>query len=124
VRYTPEFKQQMVGLLRGRTPGSLAKEFGPTLWSIALWVKQDARGAGKGDGGLITGGARGAQAAAPREPVAEARARDSLKSHGLLRNGERRDLEARFGFVKVNQATHSVGKMCRFLGISKSGFYA
>jgi len=26
--------------------------------------------------------------------------------------------------VKVNQATHSVGKMCRLLGISRSGFYA
>jgi transposase len=53
VRYTPEFKRQMVDLVRsGRTPASLAKEFGPTAWSIALWVKQDARNAGKGDGGL------------------------------------------------------------------------
>jgi transposase len=53
VRYTPEFKRQMVDLVRsGRTPASLAKEFGPTAWSIALWVKQDARDAGKGDGGL------------------------------------------------------------------------
>jgi putative transposase len=26
--------------------------------------------------------------------------------------------------VKVNQATHSVGKMCRLLGVSRSGFYA
>ncbi|MGA8709502.1 MAG: IS3 family transposase [Steroidobacteraceae bacterium] len=26
--------------------------------------------------------------------------------------------------MKVNQATHSVGKMCRVLGISRSGFYA
>ena len=29
-----------------------------------------------------------------------------------------------FGFVKVNQATHSVGAMCRLLQISRSGFYA
>jgi putative transposase len=29
-----------------------------------------------------------------------------------------------FGFVKANQATHSVRKMCRLLKISKSGFYA
>jgi|SRR5580658_7213649 transposase len=55
VRYTPEFKRQMVDLVRsGRKPASLAKEFGPTAWSIALWVKQDARDAGKGDGGLTT----------------------------------------------------------------------
>jgi transposase len=55
VRYTREFKRQMVELVRsGRTPASLAKEFGPTSWSISLWVKQDARDAGKGDGGLTS----------------------------------------------------------------------
>jgi transposase len=55
VRYTPEFKRQMVGLVRaGRSPASLAKEFGPTAWTIALWVKQDARDGGKGDGGLTS----------------------------------------------------------------------
>ena len=54
-RYTREFKQQMVDLVRsGRTPSALAKEFGPTPWSIALWVKQDARDQGKGDGGLTS----------------------------------------------------------------------
>jgi transposase len=53
VRYTPEFKRQMVDMVRsGRTPASLAKEFGPTPWSISLWVKQDERDTGKGDGGL------------------------------------------------------------------------
>jgi transposase len=55
VRYTPEFKRQMVDLVRsGRTPASLAKEFGPTSWSISLWVRQDERDAGKGDGGLTS----------------------------------------------------------------------
>lgn len=54
-RYTPEFKRQMVALVRsGRSPASLSKEFGPTAWSIALWVKQEARDAGKGDGGLTS----------------------------------------------------------------------
>jgi transposase len=55
VRYTPEFKRQMVDLVRsGRSPASLAKEFGPTAWSISLWVKQAQRDIGKGDGGLTT----------------------------------------------------------------------
>ena len=55
VRYTPEFKRQMVELARtGRTPASLAKEFGPTPWTISLWVKQEARDRGKGDGGLTS----------------------------------------------------------------------
>ena len=35
VRYTPEFKQQMVSLLHsGRSAASLSKEFGPTAWSM------------------------------------------------------------------------------------------
>jgi transposase len=55
VRYAPEFKRQMVDLFRaGRTAASLAKEFGPSAWTIALWAKQDARDSGKGDGGLTS----------------------------------------------------------------------
>ena len=54
-RYPPEFRRQMVDLVRaGRKPADLSKEFGPTAWSIALWVKQAARDAGNGDGGLST----------------------------------------------------------------------
>jgi transposase len=45
----------MVALVQsGRTAASLAKEFGPSAWTIALWVKQQARDAGKGDGGLTS----------------------------------------------------------------------
>src|SRR5277367_6033155 len=55
VRYAPEFKRQMVDLVRsGRSPAALAKEFGPTAWTIALWVRQAKRDTGKGDGGLTT----------------------------------------------------------------------
>jgi transposase len=55
VRYTPEFKRQMVALVQGgRSAASLAKEFGPSAWTIALWVKQHARDARKGDGGLTS----------------------------------------------------------------------
>jgi transposase len=54
-RYTPEFRRQMVELARaGRKPGELSREFGPTPWSISLWVKQADRDAGRGDGGLTT----------------------------------------------------------------------
>jgi transposase len=43
----------MVELVRaGRKPSELSREFGPTPWSISLWVKQEARDSGKGDGGL------------------------------------------------------------------------
>ena len=54
-RYAPEFRRQMVELVRaGRTPAELSREFGPTSWSIAKWAKQAARDVGKGDGGLST----------------------------------------------------------------------
>jgi transposase len=54
-RYAPEFRRQMVELVRtGRSPAELSREFGPTAWTIALWVKQAARDTGKGDGGLTT----------------------------------------------------------------------
>ena len=37
--YSPEFRQQIVGLLRaGRQPEELAKEFEPTAESIRKWV--------------------------------------------------------------------------------------
>src|SRR5258708_8176013 len=68
VRYTPEFKRQMVDLVRGgRTAASLSKEFGPTPWTIGLWVRQAKRDAGKGDGGLTT---------AEREEVSRLRRED------------------------------------------------
>ena len=55
VRYAPDFRRRMVELVRaGRKPSELSKEFGPTRWSISLWVKQEARDAGQGDGGLST----------------------------------------------------------------------
>ncbi len=52
-RYAPEFRHQMVELVRaGRQPVELAKEFGCSTWSIRGWVKQADRDTGRGDGGL------------------------------------------------------------------------
>jgi len=46
--YPPEFRRQMVDLVRsGRTPEELAREFEPTAQSISTWVKQAERDAGK-----------------------------------------------------------------------------
>lgn len=53
--YTPEFRQQMVELVRlGRKYEDLAEEFGCTSWSIRQWVKRAERDAGRGDGGLTS----------------------------------------------------------------------
>ena len=50
--YPLEFRRQMVELVRsGRTPEDLARKFEPTAPTIAAWVKQTDRDAGKrGDG--------------------------------------------------------------------------
>jgi transposase len=54
-RYTREFRRELVALHRaGRSIPELSREFGPTPWTIALWVRQDDRDGGRGDGGLTT----------------------------------------------------------------------
>jgi transposase len=56
--YSPEFRQQMVELVRiGRKPSELAKEFGCHDTSINTWVRQadaDELGSGKPDAPLTT----------------------------------------------------------------------
>src|SRR5215471_7408931 len=54
--YTPEFRRQMVELVRtGRSPEELAQEFEPTAQSIRNWVGRAERDAGRGgNGGLTT----------------------------------------------------------------------
>ena len=52
VPYPPEFRRQMVELVRsGRTPQDLAREFEPSVQSIAHWVRQADREAGTSNGG-------------------------------------------------------------------------
>src|ERR1700733_9463584 len=54
-RYTREFRREMIELHRaGRSIPELSREFGPTPWTISLWVKQADRDTGHGDGGLTT----------------------------------------------------------------------
>ena len=56
VPYPPEFRRQMVELVRsGRTPEDLAREFEPTAQSIWNWVRQAERDAGaRKDGGVTS----------------------------------------------------------------------
>ena len=51
--YTPEFRRQIIELVRaGRSPEELAKEFEPTAQSIRKWVAQADRDAGWRSEGL------------------------------------------------------------------------
>jgi transposase len=53
--YPPEFRRQMVELVRaGRTPEELAGEFEPTAQSIRNWVSQSERKASRGNGSLTS----------------------------------------------------------------------
>lgn len=53
--YPPEFRQQMVELVRaGRTPVELAREFEPSAESIRQWVKQAEIDTGERPDGLTT----------------------------------------------------------------------
>lgn len=54
VPYPPEFRRQMVELVRsGRTPEELSPEFEPTAQSIWNWVRQAERDGGtRKDGGV------------------------------------------------------------------------
>ena len=53
--YPPEFRQQMVELVRaGRTPEELSREFEPSAQSISNWVAQADRDAGRRKDGLTT----------------------------------------------------------------------
>ena len=55
VPYPPEFRRQMVELVRsGRTPEELSREFEPTAQSIANWVRQADRDAGRRSDGATT----------------------------------------------------------------------
>ena len=57
-------RRKIVELVRAwRKPRELSKEFCPTPWSIALWIKQEARDAGRGADGRA--GATGANARRP-----------------------------------------------------------
>jgi transposase len=54
VPYPPEFRRQMVELVRsGRTPEELAREFEPTAQSIWNWVRQAERDGVARKGGVV-----------------------------------------------------------------------
>jgi len=53
--YPPEFREQMVELVRaGRTPEELSREFEPSAQSISNWVAQAGRDEGKRKDGVTS----------------------------------------------------------------------
>jgi hypothetical protein len=56
--------------------------------------------------------------------AARDRARNPVKSDGLVRSGDQRSTEKIYGFVKAYQADYPITTMCRVLEVSTSGYYA
>ena len=56
--------------------------------------------------------------------AAQARARDPVKSRGLVRAGDEGDSVEGFQFVSAHRALYPIATMCRVLGVSTSGYYA
>ena len=54
-RYAPEFREQMIGLVRaGRKPHELSREFGVSAQAIRNWAVQEERDRGQRKDGLTT----------------------------------------------------------------------
>ena len=117
--YTPEYRRQMVELVRsGRTPGELAREFECSVSAIRNWVRQADRDEGRREDGLTSSELEelrrlrreNRQLREEREILAKATAWFARETG--LGPGEV------FELVKANQACHRVATMCRRLGVS------
>jgi transposase len=123
--YAPEYRRRrLVELVRaGRPITELAREFEASANAIRKWVKQAALDEGLRSDGLTTTEREELSRAAAREPRAARRARDTIKSRGLVRDGDRLGGVAAFQFVSANQAMYKIATICRVLGVSPSGYH-
>ena len=115
----------MIELVRaGRTPEELAKEFEPSAQTIRNWVAQADRDAGRREDGLMTAERDELSRLRRENRQLKLRARNPLKSRGLVRSGDGCDPAEGFQFVSENRARYPIAVMCRVLGVSPSGYYA
>ena len=86
-QFTDEFKAGAVRLVldEGKTVGAAARDLDLTESALRDWVEQARADRTQGQDGPDDGGARGAGAAAERNPRAADGARHPKKSRGLLR---------------------------------------
>ncbi len=124
--YPPEFRRQMVELVRsGRNPEELSRDFEPTAQAIRNWAPQADRDEGRGADGLTTApNARSWAVCGGRTASSGSSARSCQKPRpGSLERPDRSRRRVR-EFVKRNQAEYPVAALCRILGVATSGYYA
>jgi transposase-like protein len=87
--YTPEFRRQMVGLVRaGRSPEELAQEFEPIAQSIRNWVGQAECDVGRGGNALTTAEREDSTSSGVRTASSGSRGISSQTGADRLRNGQ------------------------------------
>ena len=125
VRYTKQYRQQIVALARsGRSAAALAREFDPTAETIRRWIRRADLDEGRL--GTRTTHRRQTETHRLRSEVERlALERDILLRAAVwFRDGSPLDTEEAFAFVKAHRDMLPVRAMCRVLGSSSSGFYA
>ena len=116
--YPSEYRAEMVRLVRtGRSIEELSREYEPSHQTIRNWVRQADIDDGQRDG-LTT---------AEQEELGRLRRENRIlreekeilaKAAAWFAEETGSTPRRRFWFVKANQATHSVRRMCRLLGVT------
>lgn len=121
-QFTDELKAGVVRLAldNGKTVGAVARDRDLTETAVRDWVARARAERTYGKAGLTT--AEREELARPRkENRVLQEGRDILKEcRGLLREAE----SARFRFMAAEKASHTLTRLCRCLGGTRSGFYA
>ena len=122
--YPEDFRRDAVALVRSseKSIPVLARELGVSPQSLRNWAKQTQLDSGVRRDGL-TSEEREELRRLRRENRRLEQQRDILKSHGLLRQGERGTVSS-FRFIAAEKANHPVSLLCAVLGVSRSGFHA
>ena len=125
-RYPEEFRREAVqmALAADTSWASVARRLGVNETTLRNWVAC-ASGRGGAGGGSAEGdavGVRGVAAAAARGRRAEGGEGDPARGSRVFRAGD--DPVCRFRFVAEYRHAYGVKRLCRVVGVSRSGFYA
>ena len=118
--FTDDYKTGAVRLVldEGKTVASAARDLGLTESSLRNWVEQARADRTKGKTGLTSTQGRWDM---PRQLIhCDRCCIDRLNLPRLLREGP----PVKFAWIQTEKASYPLTKLCRWLGVTPSGFYA
>ena len=121
-QFSEEFRIGAVRLVldEGKTVGAVARELDLTPSALAQWVRQARADRTKGKTGLTT--EERAELARLRKDNRELRMeRDVLTKAAAF---FAKDHPVKFAWIQTEKATYPLTKLCRWLDVTRSGFYA